>query len=106
MDLYILSKALVLAEDWVEPPPQLANFAPGYNAYIQAESGDTNTTAIDFTPEFNTPMESTAVSSAISFNFTSSGNAPSISYSKYQTLTTTSTTRIPRASILQCDNGR
>ncbi|TFK55043.1 glycoside hydrolase family 13 and glycosyltransferase family 5 domain-containing protein [Heliocybe sulcata] len=71
-------KALVPTDEWVAPPPALTKFTPGHDARIQAEAGDANATSIDIRLEFNVAMSCDSVSSAISFNMSSSGtgNAP------------------------------
>ena len=86
MDPYSF-KALVPSDEWVPPPPQLTNFSPGHDARIQAESGDSNATTVDITLEFNMPMDCDSVTSALSFNLTGNGSAPSLDTTSVKCLT-------------------
>ncbi|EMD38388.1 bifunctional glycoside hydrolase family 13 glycosyltransferase family 5 protein [Gelatoporia subvermispora B] len=73
-------KVFVPEAQWVAPPPQLTRFLPGHDARITAESGDVNATVIDIALEFNVEMDCAGITSALSFNMSSSGNGttPSI----------------------------
>lgn len=82
-------KALVPIDEWIPPPPMLTKFSPGHDARIQAEAGDTNATTVDISLEFSVPMDCPSVTSAISFNMSGSGDAPTINQNSVQCLTLT-----------------
>lgn len=70
-------KALVPVDEWVAPLPAMTKFSPGHDARIQAEQSDTNATTIDISLEYNVEMDCSSVTSAISFNMSSSGHGGS-----------------------------
>jgi alpha-1,3-glucan synthase len=67
-------KAFVPIDNWVAPRPAMTRFLPGHDARILAEAGQANATTADIVIEFSTPMDCDSVTSAISFNMSSSGH--------------------------------
>jgi alpha-1,3-glucan synthase len=65
-------KIFVPTAQWVPPRPALTKFSPGHDARISSDSNNTTTVAISF--EFNTVMDCTGVTRALSLNMSSSGH--------------------------------
>ncbi|KAI5123355.1 hypothetical protein M0805_001776 [Coniferiporia weirii] len=70
-------KLLVPQTEWVPVPPMLTKFSPGHDARLLTVEGDSNSTTIDVRLEFNVAMDCNGVTSALSFNASSSGTGSS-----------------------------
>lgn len=72
--------ALVEESRWLPPAPMITKFTPGHDFRIHAEPTDANATTVDISFEFNMPMKCPTITSAITFNMSSSGQggAPTI----------------------------
>lgn len=81
--------ALVPTTEWIGPNPALTGFLPGHDARVHVESGDANATTVDFTLEFNMPMDCDSVTASLSFNMSASGHgsAPTINTGSIKCLT-------------------
>lgn len=71
MDPYSF-KVLVPQDAWVAPLPALTKFTPGHDYRILS-----NSTTVQVSLEFNTPMDCPTVTAALSLNMSSSGNSTS-----------------------------
>jgi len=65
-------KALVPQEMWVGPRPMMTRFSPGHDARIATAQGAGNNSNVDIAFEFNVEMSCDGVTSALSFNVSSS----------------------------------